>query len=292
MIKDYLGRLRNKLFDVNAVLLTKREAIRVINTKECQLNVYNFKKLRAQSPSKFGFIYFDPNNNCNLHCVYCHNHRSDDIIVTDDFQSFIENNVISTANFQMGCIMEPTLDPRLCNLMLMVANSPAKPNKAFLLQTNGILLHKHDYGKIRDARLTHLSVSIDAADPETQKFLRSGTSLKKVISNVVSFRKSCPEIEVIFTTTVTSKNVRKMENLVAVGLEVGVNRFYIREVFYHPDNNVVDHERTPGLLLKENDFSRMKQNLIAKFGTPAHFVFQDLKAIETSTRKLKSMSFR
>jgi len=292
MIKDYLDRLRNKLFDLSAVLLAKRAVIKVINKKDCQLNVYTFKKLQAQPPSKFGFIYFDPNNNCNLRCVYCHNHRSNDIIDTDEFQSFIENNVFSTDNFQVGCVMEPTLDPRLCNLMLMVANSPAKPKKMFILQTNGILLHKHDYGKMRDAQLTHLSVSIDAADPEAQKFLRSGTGLNKVISNVVSFRKSFPEIEVIFITTVTSANVHKMEDLIAFGLDVGVNRFCIREVFYHPDNNVVDHERTPELLLKENDFSLMKQNLIEKFGTRTHFDFIDLQTIDAHTRKIRSMSFR
>jgi len=339
-MKDYLVKLRNKLFGVNAVLaaiqelkeelrqelkqkslssnfelaedilaLSQKESRATLellensyeietNTttdqklKDSQLNVYNFQKMLEQPPSEYNFIRFDPNNNCNLHCVYCHNERSNDIIDTEELKNFLENKVINTNSFQVGCIMEPTLDPRLCDLMLMIAHSPAKPKDMFILQTNGILLNNHDYEKMRKAGLTHLSVSIDSDEPETQKALRSGTNLNRVISNLKGFRQSCPETEIIFITTVTSANIQEMEDLVNLGIELGVNRFSLREIFYHPESKIVDHEKMLALLLKDNEFSKMKHNLIEKFGTKVNLFFADNEWLKTYEVQMMESSLR
>ena len=258
--------------------------------KDSQINVYNIKKMRAQAQQEFDFLRFDSNNDCNVHCVYCHNHRSKDLIDTEEFCAFLEENVLRVNNFQVGCIMEPTLDFRLCDLLLMIANSPGRPSQTFLLQTNGILLHRHDHGKMRDAGLTQLSVSIDAADPATHKLLRGGTSMAKVHSNIVAFRKACPATEVMFITTVTSVNVHAMEALVAFGLDLGVRQFVFREMFYYPESDVVDHAKMPALLLGENDFSQMKLRLVAKFGQQANFDFADAPFLDRATRKMKADS--
>ena len=260
--------------------------------KDSQLNVYNIKKMRVQVPQEFDFLRFDSNNDCNVHCVYCHNHRSKDLVDTEEFRAFLEENVLSINNFQVGCIMEPTLDPRLCDLMLMTATSRARPGKSFLLQTNGILLHRHEHSKMRDAGLTHLSVSIDAADPMTHKLLRGGTSFAKVHSNIVAFRKACPTIDVVFITTVTSMNVDAIEDLVSFGLDLGVAKFILREMFYYPDSNVVEHTKMPALLLEENAFSRMKQRLVARFGKRANFEFADAPFLDRALNKMKADSFR
>jgi sulfatase maturation enzyme AslB (radical SAM superfamily) len=261
--------------------------------RDCQLNVYNIKKLYTQPPSTFGIIRFDPNNDCNLRCVYCHNHRSKDVIDVEEFRAFIHHNVIGARDFQVGCIMEPTLDSRLTDFMLMVAASPAKPEAAFMLQTNGILLHRHDYKKMKDAGLNQLQVSLDTADPGTQRSLRSGMSLQKVLRNIAGFRQTCPEIDVTLVATVTSENVENMENLVALGLDVGAQKFVFREVFYHRDNDVVDHERMPRLLLKHGDFAAMTEKILGRFGdNRASFVFANEEFLEDSTQKMLSDSAR
>jgi MoaA/NifB/PqqE/SkfB family radical SAM enzyme len=121
--------------------------------KDSQLNVYNLKQMRQLAPERFHYVRFDPNNNCNVHCVHCHNQRSDDIVETGEFKSFLEENVTSIDNFQMGCVMEPTLDKRLTDLMLLVSRSHARPSQEFILQTNGTLLHRHDHAKMIEAGL-------------------------------------------------------------------------------------------------------------------------------------------
>jgi MoaA/NifB/PqqE/SkfB family radical SAM enzyme len=260
--------------------------------RDFSVNLTNLDKLRAEPPSVYEIIRFDPILTCNLHCVYCHNRQSDRVLAVEDFRDFLINNVISTNRFQMGCAMEPTMDPRLTDFMLIIADSPAKPRVQFTLQTNGTLLHRHDYAKMRAAGMTDLRVSVDAAEPETQKILRDGTSLKKVVRNVSGFRAECPEIPIWFVTTVTSRNVEKMETLVSLGIDIGVTHFVFREVFYLKESPVVDHAKIPGLLLQKDDFARMKSRLIERFEMQAHFLFADETFLAVTNRKLAADALR
>jgi MoaA/NifB/PqqE/SkfB family radical SAM enzyme len=97
--------------------------------------------------------------------------------------------------------MEPTLDSRLCDFVEMIAASKARPSKDFILQTNGLLLHRHDYRRLADSGINLVSISIDVAEPETQKALRGGMSLEKLLRNVKDFRARCPDIAVEFIAT-------------------------------------------------------------------------------------------
>ncbi len=252
------------------------------STRDSQLNVYNFLTLRAERPKRFAYIRFDPNNNCNVRCAYCHNHRSSAIITTEDFRAFVNHNVLSVENFQMGCIMEPTLDQRLGDLLLLVAKSRARPRHNFVLQTNGILLDRHDPRKIREAGLTHLSLSIDSVDPMINKALRGGTSIAKLEQNITNFTKNCPDVEVAFITTVTQLNISAMEPLVRFGMDFGVGHFTFREVFYLPKNDMVDHSRMPALLLRPGDFTHMAQGLRATFGDSVSFLFSGVESQKQS----------
>ena len=55
--------------------------------KDAQLNVYNVERMRRLPAEPYGFLRFDPSNDCNVHCVYCHNHRSKEIVSTDELQA-------------------------------------------------------------------------------------------------------------------------------------------------------------------------------------------------------------
>jgi MoaA/NifB/PqqE/SkfB family radical SAM enzyme len=233
---------------------------------------------------------FDPNYDCNVHCVYCHNTRSQDVIKTEDFQAFINDNVVGAKQFQIGCAMEPTLDQRLADLMLMVAESRAKPTQMFRLQTNGILLHRHDHGKMRDAGLTMLSLSVDTFDPTVFKKLRGGTSLSKVKSNLIHFREHCPNVTLVFVTTVTSLNIRSIDTLIRTGLELGVKRFNLRQMFYYPNSNIVDHSQMPTLIVTDEDFAEMSDRVRVIYGNIAHFHIQPARSMIEGARSVRNDS--
>jgi molybdenum cofactor biosynthesis enzyme MoaA len=261
---------------------------------EFELSWFNIEHARRRPPASFSYLRFDPINDCNVHCVYCHNQRSKAVVDIESFRSFLFHNVVGVENFQIGCGMEPTLDRRLGELMLLIAGSPAKPTKTFTLQTNGILLHRHDYGVMREAGLTWLSVSVDTADAGALKLLRGGTSLRKVLANVASFHEQCPRVTIGFIATVTALNVDRTAELVQTGLDLGASHFTFREMFYDPDNTVVDHEQMRGLILKEGDFSRMRHTLLDRFGDRTALLFAERTWLEEENVRMnvRSLSFR
>jgi uncharacterized Fe-S cluster-containing radical SAM superfamily protein len=246
----------------------------------------NFNTKKARLPRTIDVIRLDPNNNCNLRCVYCHNERSEDLIDLSELRELLDSGVDSVGTFQIGCGMEPTLDSRLGDFVEMIAASKARPSKDFILQTNGLLLHRHDYRRLAGGGINLVSISIDVAEPETQKALRGGMSLERLVRNVKDFRARCPDVAVEFIATVTTANVEKADSLVTLGLENGIRRFTFREVFYFPENHIVDHSRMPNLVLNAGQFEAMRVWLLSKFGETAEFIFADSNTLNRSWRNV------
>ncbi len=251
-----------------------------------QLNVYNFNAALNGPAARYATIRFDPNNTCNLHCVYCHNHRSDQTIDEGLFRRFLAEKVLDVSYFQVGCIMEPTLDRRLTDFLLAISQSPARPTDILMLQTNGLLLHTHDATKIAAAGVTNLSVSLDVADPLMQKELRSGMSLAKVVRNIENFRKAAPTVAVEIISVVTTSNIDRTPGLVDLAINLGAHRVIFRELLYYPDSDVVDHARMRELLLKPGDFKRMAASLKSLFPNRIEMVFAENDALDVSARAI------
>jgi MoaA/NifB/PqqE/SkfB family radical SAM enzyme len=230
-----------------------------------QLGVRNIKRMLGAAPRAFGAIRFDSNNNCNVHCVYCHNQRSEELVDPEDFRAFVEHVVTSVDDFQLGCVMEPTLDPRMCDFMAIVARSAARPGR-LRLQTNGILLHRHDAARMIEAGLSHISVSVDSAQTSTHKDLRGGTSLAKVERNLREFHAACPTVQMTFLTTVTRANIASARDLIVWGRQLGATAFVFRQMFYYPTNPVVDHSRMPSLVVSPGEFAEFREQMTHDFG--------------------------
>ena len=246
--------------------------------EDFQLNIRNMRKVLGQAPRAFGAVRFDSNNDCNVHCAYCHNARSDDLIDLCDFQSFLEQSVLSVDEFQFGCAMEPTLDDRLCDFMEVLGRTGVRPKSRFRLQTNGILLHRHDPARMVAAGLTHLAVSVDSAEADTHKDLRGGTSLAKVERNLRNFHRDCPRVHILFLTTVTSANIDALPTLVSWGIALGVEQFVFRQMFHYEHSPVVDHERMRALTVSGDAFAEARARIQGNFGGSARLIF-----IENST---------
>jgi len=235
------------------------------------LNVNNFDVWRKRPRQAFDVIRFDSNLDCNIHCAYCDIPRSDAQINLDDFREFLAEKVEALGHFQLGCQMEPTLDPRLTSFLGAVGESQVKPHGMFRLQTNGILLHRHDPEAMRIAGLTLLTVSMDSADPELVKKLRGGTSSRKVYRNVAAFHRHCPEVKIAFVATITRMNIDSIDDLVASGLEIGVSIFNLRQVMHRPASPLADHALMKTLVVTVEEFLAMAGRVRAKYDGVATF---------------------
>jgi methylation protein EvaC len=68
--------------------------------------------------------------------------------------------------------------------------------------------------------------------------------------------------------------------------------FVLREVFYHPTSDVVDHSRMQSLVLQEDEFARMKDQVLRQFEGKAEFLFADVPTLERYTAKMRVDSLR
>ena len=238
-----------------------------------RLNVSTIDGLRQQAPRAFDWIGFDPIDNCNLHCVYCHNKRTKKSLEIGDLECFLKENVISIRQLQVGCVMEPTLDKRMVEMIEVIGRSDKRPSGPFGLYTNATLLHTHDQERMIAAGINVLSVSIDSSNPETFKQLRGGAKLEKALNNIAAFSSAFPDIPVHFYPTVSTANVDEMDALVESGLSRGVSFFGFREMFYYPTSNIVDHKQMLKLVLPDGAFAKMADRISSKYGHLAELKF-------------------
>ena len=266
--------------------------------EDCQLNAHNFAVMAQRQPARYGALRFDPNDTCNLHCVYCHNTRSTWSVDLEALRDFLAVKVLGVDYFQVGCVMEPTLDKRLAEIIELIGGSPARPGHTFILQTNGLLLHRHDHARMAAAGLTNLSVSLDVADADLQRVLRGGMSIAKLLRNVAGFRAAVPQIAIEFIAVMTSANVAQAEQLAALAIDAGAQRLIFRELLYYPESTIVEHARMAALLLMPGEFEAMTARLRERYEGRIDMVFAPntelhdsvIRMIENSNRKVHELS--
>jgi molybdenum cofactor biosynthesis enzyme MoaA len=199
--------------------------------------------------------------------------RKEQLIDLDEFRAFVSEKVTGVRLFQFGCVMEPTLDKRLCDFMAAVAASPAAPSHEFRLQTNGILLHRHDVARMLAAGLTLLTISVDSVTGDTHKSLRGSISLSKVQRNIIAFRKACPGVKICLLTTVTADNIDEVDELIIWGQGEGVNEYRFRQMFHHWNSRIVDHDEMSRLEVTAEAFAAMRARVENRFGVDAELTF-------------------
>lgn len=251
----------------------------------------NINEIKFPSPHDFNTILFDSNLNCNLHCVYCHNNRDTKTVSEEDFLRFIDTQVNSVNDFQLGCAMEPTMDKRMTKFALMVSKSKAKPKRTFRLQTNGTLLHIHNIDELRTAGINKITVSIDTIDPEIHREMRGGSDLEKILTNIKNLRQTWPESRVEFITTVNARNLPKLEDLCQYAIDNQIYTIELRNMFYIEKSKIIkDHEKMKSLLLTDSEFDTTAEILAENYKYKLRFHLNNADKIEAhkSNQRVKT----
>lgn len=255
------------------------------------LNPGNIDFMMTQPRRSFSWIGFDSIDDCNLHCLYCHNPRTKKLTDADQFRKFLTEKVEQVRVFQIGCAMEPSLDPRMVDFLEAITDTPAHPIGQFKVHTNGTLLNRHDPARMLAAGLTHLSVSIDTANEDTFARLRGGAKLDRVFRNIKKFHRACPDVTIQFIATVNKANVDEMDLLIEKGIDVGASRFHFREMFHSPGGRVVDDQKVAELVLEPGVFERMQARIEADYLGKVGLFFGSSGFLITSSKNAKASSF-
>jgi molybdenum cofactor biosynthesis enzyme MoaA len=242
------------------------------NPGDLTINIATLADVMQAEPAHYKRVRVDPILNCNLHCVYCHHGRTNEVFGVDRLKQVLNRSVLSTEVLYIGCVMEPTLDSRLVDVIETIAASSAKPSKTFGLQTNGTLLKNHDFSRLVRAGLNQVTISVDTLDDQTLRSLR-GVTAKVLTGNVSWLRRQHPDLEICFLATVTKANVGQMSDFVRTSLALGVRTFTFHEVFHLVESTVVDYDRMQSLLLDEGEFHAMKLKVAREFSAQAQLNF-------------------
>lgn len=236
----------------------------------------NINQIKFDKPQNFSQIMLDTNLTCNLHCLYCHNDRTTKLLDKNDLIKFIDEQIDSVDAFQFGCQMEPTMDRRLGELLKLVSKSKARPRNCFRLQTNGILLNKHNLDDFKEAGISLFTISLDTLDPEVHKELRGGSDIQKILTNIINLRKSWDDVEIKFVTTLNKLNINLLEDVIKYAVDNKIDGICIRNMFYFPNSSIIqDHEKMQAIVLDNEVFLNETNALKEKYKNYISFNIND-----------------
>jgi MoaA/NifB/PqqE/SkfB family radical SAM enzyme len=113
-------------------------------------------------------------------------------------------------------------EPLLRTDFEQICKTFSKHNVKQTLLTNGILLKK----KIEKIApyLDELIISIDGATPETHDAIRGVNSLALIKEGIKHTKQIFPELNISFRTVIQKNNFREINDIVQMGLDLGINR--------------------------------------------------------------------
>lgn len=160
----------------------------------------------------FDLIAMDITNNCNLRCPFClvdySRIRTTELMSEQTFQQAMKlTHLVSDGMFHLSCLHEPTLHPRMAELLRMVPKDQAHQ---FFFTTNlARPLKDEDFEAWANSGIRRIQISIDSLDPEVYPVLRKHGRLNVFqdnLSRLVHIFRSHPKPPELHYITVAFKS--------------------------------------------------------------------------------------
>jgi MoaA/NifB/PqqE/SkfB family radical SAM enzyme len=176
-------------------------------------------------------LYVEPTNRCNLDCRTCMRQGWEEGLGFMEFELF-EKIVPGLRSFKtppgvfFGGFGEPLGHPRIAD---MVALAKQGKNEVELI-SNGILLDGKMAGRLSDAGLDRLWVSIDGASPASYADVRLGDHLPEIIANLDSLQKKKRRPELGISFVAMKRNIADLPAVLDLAARLGASRFSLSNV--------------------------------------------------------------
>jgi radical SAM protein with 4Fe4S-binding SPASM domain len=223
---------------------------------------YFLSKL-LKKPIQLGFpssISFEPTTSCNLRCPECPSGlraftRPTGMLKNDLFNRTIVEMAPHLYYLTFYFQGEPYLNPNFLEMVKF-----ANKHKIYTATSTNAHYLKDDMSKKTiESGLDRLIISIDGTTQETYESYRIGGKLEKVIEgakNVIKWKKKLKSStpHVIFQFLVVKPNEHQIEDVLALGKEIGVDEVRLKTA------QVYDYENGNELIPDNDDYSRYKKN--------------------------------
>ena len=175
-------------------------------------------------------IVWNFTNKCNLNCLHCHQDSSPassspELTTSQAFKVVdnMSNAGVAILTFSGG---EPLLRKDIYDVI-------KRANDCGILCTiasNGIMITPEVAIRLAKAGIRRVEIGLDGAKPETHDYLRNKPgSFKATIQGI----KNCAALgfeELATTTTLYSKNVNELEEIIDLAEKIGATRFYLNRL--------------------------------------------------------------
>ena len=181
-------------------------------------------------------------NACNLNCVMCGRNAADFKLTSFNMDIFrsLEPLFDTIEEVTLMGWGEPTIHPNFLEMLETINKHSAR--KYFC--TNGMTLDKIK-NAIFDYKVDVFAVSLDGATYETNKKIRRGSDLNKIVANlkeIVKIKKernlTYPYINFVFCAM--KSNIEELPDLVKLASDVGVDE--VKVVYLTAFNKLLAHE--------------------------------------------------
>ena len=192
-------------------------------------------------------VYIEPTNACNLECRTCIRNVWDEPIgrmSSKTFDRIIEGLKVFSPKPTVffGGFGEPLSHPDIADMVARVKALGATVE----MITNGTLLTQEMSGRLIEAGLDMLWVSLDGATPESYADVRLGAALPEVLANLANFRRVRwrdyhppfgfdshlrPQTGIVFVAM--KRNIADLPAVIRLGNELGASRFLVTNVLPH-----------------------------------------------------------
>jgi MoaA/NifB/PqqE/SkfB family radical SAM enzyme len=207
--------------------------------------------LRLDRPvTNLAKVYIEPTNACNLECRTCIRNIWDEPVGQMDSETF--NRIIEglqavspPPTVFFGGFGEPLSHPAIVDMVARVKALGAHVE----LITNGTLLTPEMSGRLIEAGLDMLWVSLDGATSESYADVRLGAALPEVSANLANFRRMRwrdypppfgfdyplkPQVGIVFVAM--KRNIAALPAVISLGNQLGASRFLVTNVLpYTPE---------------------------------------------------------
>jgi radical SAM protein with 4Fe4S-binding SPASM domain len=195
------------------------------------------QKVTARPPrlaSKLNMVVVEVTTYCNLKCAGCvrtimadEGAWSNRHMAVDDFRRVIDE-LPPAALFVPQGIGESTMHPQIVEL-IEIARQSGKFDR-IEINTNGLVRATDFYGKLFEAGLTDLTVSVDTLDPALIERLRAETDIAKLEERLREFASSFPD-RIGIRVTVSSGNIARLPDLLRRLNEFGRFKVWLQPFF-------------------------------------------------------------
>ena len=201
-------------------------------------------------------------NRCNLRCKMCDQWKTDPAILsqeltTREWFSFID----SASRMHAAVIIITGGEPLLRGDIFDILEYIRKKGIASHLCTNGTLLNEVTVNRLKDSKLSSISISLDSEFAEIHNEMREVDCFDTVVKGIKLLRRTMSKANIGINFLITKRNFRNIDGMVSFAENLGVNQIKFAPIHTNLQHRHKDFSNLGYFLFTQDDLSQLRHEI-------------------------------